>query len=390
MSIAGSFKQQIKSLVRGFGGRTRPAGTASRRAFVGVEALEERVQMAATPGTPLLPDLLPLASKPKAYLYGWQIDRAEKPGRTLLRLTSAIANAGQGPFEIRSGPVVDGAQQVIQRVNNSDGTHTDRIAGNFTYHPQHHHTHFDHFAQYRIRQLTPNNGVGKVVRTGKKVSFCLTDSDQFDKTLPNASANGNYYSCSARRQGISVGWADVYGQSLPDQWVDITKLKAGKYWLEVAVDPDNRVLESNETNNTVRIKVSIQAQVKPRNDDFEQRTVVSGAAASVRGSNANASKQQGEPEHETIGGTSVWYSWTAPSSGAFSISTAGSEIDTLLTVYTGTTLTDLTRVAGNDDDKTDRTSKVTIQAKAGTTYQIAVDGYRGASGNVKLNITAGK
>lgn len=389
MSMAGSMKNRFASLVQRISRRPhrvepRPSGP---RGFVGVEALEERVQMAATP---MLPDLIPVAHKAKAYMYGWQLDRAEKPGRTLLRLTTAMANVGQGPFEIRSGAVVDGQQQVNQRISNSDGTHTDRLAGNFTYHPQHHHTHFDQFAQYRLRQVLPDNGVGKIVRKGEKISFCLTDSDQFDKTLPNASPNGAYYSCSAKKQGISVGWADVYGQSLPDQWIDITKLKAGKYWMEVAVDPENRVLESNEANNVTRIKITIQAQTKPRNDDFAGRTVIGAVPASVRGSNANASKQEGEPEHETIGGSSVWFSWTAPSSGAFTISTAGSEIDTLLSVYTGTELSKLKRIAGNDDDKTDRTSKVVINAVAGTTYQIAVDGYRGASGNYKLTIVSGK
>ena len=91
MSMAGTIQRKFASIVSKIGGRSRQQATLSRsreRTFVGVEPLEERVQMAATP---MLPDLTPLANKPKAYMYGWQLDRAEKPGRTLLRLTTAIA-----------------------------------------------------------------------------------------------------------------------------------------------------------------------------------------------------------------------------------------------------------------------------------------------------------
>jgi hypothetical protein len=54
-----------------------------------------------------------------------------------------------------------------------------------------------------------------------------------------------------------VGWLDVYSKNLPDQWIDITGIPDGEYWLESESDPDDAILESDETNNITRIKVII-------------------------------------------------------------------------------------------------------------------------------------
>jgi hypothetical protein len=108
------------------------------------------------------------------------------------------------------------------------------------------------------------------------------------------------------------------------------------------------------------------------------------------GSNVGATKQSGEPNHAgNAGGASVWYAWTAPATGSVTITTAGSSFDTLLGVYTGSAVDALTQVAANDDVSTSTfTSSVTFNATSGTTYRIAVDGYRNtaaATGTVKLN-----
>ncbi len=126
----------------------------------------------------------------------------------------------------------------------------------------------------------------------------------------------------------------------------------------------------------------------PANDAFADRTVLSGSSVNVAGSNIGATKESGEPAHAgNAGGRSVWWSWTAPADGSFSISTQGSGFDTLLGVYLGQAVDSLTAVASNDDDPAGgNTSVVTINAIAGTTYQIAVDGLNGASGSIALSI----
>jgi hypothetical protein len=129
----------------------------------------------------------------------------------------------------------------------------------------------------------------------------------------------------------------------------------------------------------------------PANDNFANAQSVSGTTGQVLGAeNPGATKEPGEPNHYgNPGGKSVWYRWTAPTAGNASVDTSGSTFDTLLAVYTGSAVNALTQVAANDDGGVDLTSTVTFPAVGGTTYQIAVDGYYGASGtlNLRWNLT---
>src|SRR2546427_195941 len=131
------------------------------------------------------------------------------------------------------------------------------------------------------------------------------------------------------------------------------------------------------------------ASSAPANDLFVNAQTLSGASGAVTGSNANATKESGEPNHAgNAGGHSLWYTWSAPGSGSVTIDTVGSTFDSLLAVYTGGSVGSLTTVASNDDiDYASRNlqSRVTFTAVGGTLYRIAVDGYGGASGNVSLN-----
>ena len=124
------------------------------------------------------------------------------------------------------------------------------------------------------------------------------------------------------------------------------------------------------------------------NDNFANATVLAGTSLSATGSNVGATHEPKEPFILKSGGKSVWWSWTAPSSGTVTLTTLGSDFDTLLGAYKGTSVAKLTLVAANDDASFfELTSAVTFKAVAGTTYRFAVDGYNGAAGNVVLNLT---
>jgi hypothetical protein len=115
--------------------------------------------------------------------------------------------------------------------------------------------------------------------------------------------------------------------------------------------------------------------------------VLTGTSVTATGTNVGATKQTGEPNHGgNSGGASVWYKWTAPATGTATISTAGSNFDTLLGVYKGASVGALTAVASNDDDGASTTSKVTFAATAGVTYQIAVDGFATTAGAFTGNV----
>ncbi len=129
----------------------------------------------------------------------------------------------------------------------------DLVLGNPANNPRfewgacHGHYHFRSFAEYRLLDTQ-----GAVVRTGRKVGFCLMDITRFDSSA-NPSAR---YSCS--NQGIQAGWADIYSANLSGQWIDITGLPSGSYILEITMDPMNQIDELDETNNVTRANVSIQ------------------------------------------------------------------------------------------------------------------------------------
>src|ERR1039457_3552368 len=93
------------------------------------------------------------------------------------------------------------------------------------------------------------------------------------------------------------------------------------------------------------------SQAQPANDMFANRIVITGTNIVVTGSSVGATRETGEPYHAgNTGGASVWWSWKAPYVGTVTISTAGSSFDTLLGIYTGTSVSALTEVASNDDE----------------------------------------
>ena len=122
----------------------------------------------------------------------------------------------------------------------------------------------------------------------------------------------------------------------------------------------------------------------PANDNFAHAQSISGSAGTVSGTNLRATKETGEPNHVgKAGGSSVWYRWQAPSDGTVDFNTSGSHFDTLLAVYTGSSVSALTVVAENDDSGGFH-SAVTFNAVSGTQYYIAVDGYNRGMGNITL------
>jgi uncharacterized repeat protein (TIGR01451 family) len=141
-------------------------------------------------------------------------------------------------------------------------------------------------------------------------------------------------------------------------------------------------------NNITKPRLNLLAAAAPPNDLFINRTNLSGASGSAIGVSLLGSKEVGEPNHASnVGGSSVWWSWTAPSAGQLSLNTTGSNFDTLLAVYTGSNINALTLKAANDNNGNLNTSSLVFQAVAGTQYQIAIDGANGVSGTISLNWT---
>ncbi len=120
---------------------------------------------------------------------------------------------------------------------------------------------------------------------------------------------------------------------------------------------------------------------KPDNDSISSPEVLAGPSVSVLGANINATLQGGEPRIlGNEGGHSLWYSWTAPSSGTFQVSGYSYDFTPEVAAYTGTSFGNLSLVssaagsalAGTTTDISE--CLCTIHASAGASYLIEVDG----------------
>lgn len=139
---------------------------------------------------------------------------------------------------------------------------------------------------------------------------------------------------------------------------------------------------------SVTSQVASLTVLVPPNDAFANAFALSGTNFSVTGSNIGATAEPGEPSHAgEPGGRSVWWTWTAPTDGTMTLNTFGSSFDTLLAVYTGNSIANLTPVISDDDFSNILQSQVVFGAKGGRTYRIAVDGFNGNSGSIDLNLT---
>ncbi len=124
----------------------------------------------------------------------------------------------------------------------------------------------------------------------------------------------------------------------------------------------------------------------PFADNFADRVGTNSLSGVGSGSNVGATREPGEPFHAgKRSGASVWYSWVAPANGIAVFHTRGSSFDTLLAIYTNSVVNQTNVVAIDDDRGRFLTSLVSFNARAGTEYQIAIDGFNGATGRVVLS-----
>jgi subtilisin family serine protease len=138
------------------------------------------------------------------------------------------------------------------------------------------------------------------------------------------------------------------------------------------------------SGNTGEIALNIVVPPPP-NDNFANAIALTGETATITGSNRQATGEVDEPTQSGITNSAWWY-WTAPNSGLYNIDTRGSNFDTYLSVYDGSDLANLTLIGVDDDGEANGTSLVSLDATAGTTYKIAVDGYSDDTGAIQLNV----
>jgi len=133
------------------------------------------------------------------------------------------------------------------------------------------------------------------------------------------------------------------------------------------------------------------AKAQSLQDYFTNRLTITSASGQLVQNNSNATFEINEPRHGgKVGGHSLWISWVAPTNGVIRFKTETSGFDTLISAYrftttNGSTFGDLREVARADDSEgLGRESEVEFGVITGERYEIAVDGYQGATGNVEF------
>jgi autotransporter-associated beta strand protein len=133
------------------------------------------------------------------------------------------------------------------------------------------------------------------------------------------------------------------------------------------------------------------ASAAPANDDFVNAIDLTGTAVGQTGNlvegdqdgtdNGSATLEVGEPSNPEHGtSNTVWFKWTSPAEGDFTVQTWGStnlsfdEWDSVLGIYTGTSVDALTALGGSPQDGT-VSEQMTVAVTAGTTYWIQLSGY---------------
>jgi hypothetical protein len=200
--------------------------------------------------------------------------------------------------------------------------------------------------------------------------FTFLDDDLVGGLVPLT----NFFVQSGTGSGDQDRWGDYLrtrkGGQLPNQWVGTCFAYEGT---TPSMTP--RVVRFGRERDVLR----------PGNDFFSNAFFISGTLPQTRTINtANSTGELNEPLPCGTPDSSVWYSWTAPSTGTYQVTTNGSSYDTQLAVYTGSAISALASVGCDDDGGDGTASLLRVNANGGTTYRIQIDGFASATGNLNL------
>ena len=144
-----------------------------------------------------------------------------------------------------------------------------------------------------------------------------------------------------------------------------------------------RAENSSDTVISEAVIVSLDWEVQGGADDFAEAIALESNSGFIRTSNSEATTENGEPRHSNKRtGNTIWYRWRPEASGLATLSLQGSSFDTVMAVYEGNSLTQLTEIESDDDRGGFSTSRLQFSAELGQDYMIAIGGFNGANGNI--------
>jgi hypothetical protein len=216
---------------------------------------------------------------------GYEAKGCEAKTAKCLRYTTGVLNIGNGDLWVVA-PAATPHTPVVQRVYNAPTGTTSFVEHTMPTDVQikqdtHPHLHFPSFTHARLRAYESGCSTAltasqcPILRQSPKVSFCIEDYRselsppyQLAKVEPHLERRQAFVTCEGQiagpsgttlvQQGLGSGYMDTYRKALVGQLIDIAGLPAGKYWLEVEVNPDRYIVERDYENNVTRIVITIQ------------------------------------------------------------------------------------------------------------------------------------
>jgi Lysyl oxidase len=216
------------------GGDAAP-GAADARAVDGPPGVDGGPRVDGAPGVPDLvwvaDEMTPTVHLDNVYFRAEGCEVQEGcvggPGmRRILRFAAVSENQGTGPLVLGPPPPPGVSDDV------------------FVWSDCHQHHHVAGYADFALV-----DGTGEVA-AGHKQAFCLRDDER-----ERLGAPPGHFTCTD--QGITPGWADVYDETLPCQWIDVTGVPPGLYTLRIQVNPQRLLPESDYDNDTLEISVAL-------------------------------------------------------------------------------------------------------------------------------------
>jgi hypothetical protein len=210
----------------------------------------------AAVAAPLLPDIV---ADPPVGGNAPEVQADAQGSRLLLRLDGFVHNRGPGPLEIRGADPSNGVMGTVrQRVYDDAGgfqdiAHSPAPSLIYETNDDHEHWHLLHAMRYSLWSEDKTVDVAPV----QKVGFCLIDSQRVEAPASSPQVYSEDSDDFCRWQepdaasvfmGVSPGWRDIYGSNLAFQWVDISDVAPGRYWLRADADPDGVIAETDEVN----------------------------------------------------------------------------------------------------------------------------------------------
>jgi hypothetical protein len=196
--------------------------------------------------------------------------------REILRFSNGIANTGPGPWALRPDPFPADATPetdtiaAVQEFRDSNVYYkcgeqpkqvtdcynviSEKVAGEYVFHPEHNHWHIGDVALFEVRKGSPTGPI--VGDNSIKTTFCLIDWYKLDDNA--RTAERTFFDCYASYQGIQSGWVDQYHQSTEGQQLNLTGVpNASDYYLVSTANYAGIFTESSYTNNSAWVKFSL-------------------------------------------------------------------------------------------------------------------------------------